>query len=57
MSEFEKYGVLEDPDAVSKTAEDKTTPKRCPACGSELVAAETVNVLICPQCGTKPFEQ
>lgn len=56
MSDFEKYGVLENPETVDKTAEEKT-PRRCPDCNSVLVPSEQVNVLICPQCGTKPFER
>ena len=56
MKDFEKYGVLEDPNTVGKTAEDKK-PQRCPECDSALVPSETVNVLVCPKCGTRPFER
>lgn len=56
MSEFEKYGVLENPDAV-KTADDEKTKRFCPDCGAELVPSDKVNVLKCPKCGTKPFER
>lgn len=53
---MEKYGVLEDP-AVTKTAEEKREPKRCPECDSELIPTDQVNVYKCPKCGTKPFER
>lgn len=56
MSEFEKYGVLEDPEKV-KTAQEDPTKRICPECGAELVPGDKVNVYICPRCGTKPFEQ
>jgi predicted RNA-binding Zn-ribbon protein involved in translation (DUF1610 family) len=52
---MEKFGVEEDPEIPSKTASDGTR-KCCPTCGSDLQPQELTNVLLCPKCGTKPFE-
>lgn len=49
---MEKYGVTEQ---TEKTAEPQDTGK-CPDCGATLVDAEQTGVLLCPQCGSKPFE-
>ena len=48
--EMEKYGVDEE---NQKTAEEKK-PKRCPKCDAEI--EQHGSVLICPNCGTEPFE-
>lgn len=50
---MEKYGVEELEEAV-KTAQSKD---RCPVCGTKLELLDNVNVLKCPKCGTKPFEE
>jgi len=50
---MEKYGVVENTE--EKVAEAKETGK-CPNCKTPLQAQEETGVAICPQCGTKPFE-
>jgi len=50
---MEKYGVDES-DADTKTAQER--PTTCPTCNAPLKAVEETNVLVCPTCGTKPFE-
>jgi ribosomal protein L37AE/L43A len=52
-TETEKYGV-EEADEDSKTAAEET--KRCPHCDGELRPREVTGVLLCVNCGTKPFE-
>ena len=52
---MEKFGVEEDEPAPDKTAEEK--PKVCPSCGSPLRPISETGVLICPKCGSKPFEK
>ena len=51
---MEKFGVEQDEPAV-KTAETKNAGA-CPVCRSRLQPRELSNVLVCPKCGTKPFE-
>ena len=48
-----KYAVDEDGSGV-KTADAQGG--HCPECGAKLEPAEKNNVLKCPRCGTKPFE-
>jgi ribosomal protein S27AE len=48
---MEKYGVTE-PERTEKIA---TPTNACPICGSKL--EKHGELLKCPQCGTKPFEQ
>jgi len=48
-----KYGVDEDGSGV-KTADAQKG--HCPDCGRKLENADKTNVLKCPVCGTKPFE-
>jgi NADH pyrophosphatase NudC (nudix superfamily) len=50
---MDKYAVEEDGSGV-KTADAQEG--YCPNCGTKLEPAETTNVLKCPKCGTKPFE-
>ena len=52
---MDKYGVDEEEPSPNKTTEDK--PKQCPACKSPLRPIEDTGVLICPKCGSKPFEK
>lgn len=50
---MEKYGVEED-----KLEEKKASVEnRCPDCGSILRDVNETGVLVCPKCGTKPFEE
>jgi DNA-directed RNA polymerase subunit RPC12/RpoP len=49
---MEKYGVEEAEE--SKKANEGVT---CPECGEALRDSEQTGVLICPRCGTKPFEK
>lgn len=51
---MDKYAVEEDAEA-GKTAAAKA-PGACPICGAKLLNPETTNVLVCPKCGTRPFE-
>lgn len=51
---MDKYAVELDPEAV-KTADAKA-PGTCPVCGAKVLSPETTNVLVCPKCGTIPFE-
>jgi len=51
---MEKYGVEEDQEKT-KTASETVT---CPDCGCALKDSQTTGgLLICEQCGTKPFEE
>lgn len=49
---MEKYGV-EEKDPADKTAHDKDV---CPKCGEILRAQLDTGVLLCPNCGSAPFE-
>jgi len=49
---LEKYGVVEETDTKVATA-DKPT---CPKCGTALRPVEETGVLLCPKCGSQPFE-
>lgn len=48
---MDKLGVDIDKDKTKTASQTKT----CPGCGAELQAG--VNVPLCPNCGTKPFEK
>jgi ribosomal protein L37AE/L43A len=50
---MEKYGVTEQTEKTAEAVESK----KCPVCGSELVDVEQTGVYLCPQCGSKPFEE
>lgn len=50
---MEKYAVEED-EVDTKTAADKA---RCPACDSPLRPVDETGVLLCPKCGSAPFEK
>lgn len=52
---MEKYGVYEEEDK-SKTAAEKGKKPRCPACDKYLRPQAVTGVLMCPQCGSLPFE-
>ena len=51
---MEKYGVEEEDLPADKTAEDKTL---CPVCKTPLRPVSETGVLLCPKCGSKPFEK
>lgn len=53
--EFEKYGV-DEVNGGAKTAKEGEI-RHCPNCGKRLVPTEKINVLMCPLCGTRPFEE
>ena len=49
---MEKYGVEEElPEEKTGKAESR---RLCPDCGA---VAKNEGVLVCPKCGTKPFEK
>ena len=50
---MEKYGVEEAPEDVKTAA---AGAKKCPTCGEALRSIEVTGVLLCPKCGSKPFE-
>ncbi len=50
----EKYGVEEEVDSSKTAAEGKNT---CPRCSAELRPQAVTGVLLCPKCGSKPFER
>ncbi len=52
---MEKYGV-EEQASHDKKAQDGER-QRCPECDSPLLNPETTGVLVCPTCGTQPFEE
>lgn len=52
---MDKFGVEEEETAPDKTAAEQ--PKQCPACDAPLRPIEETGVLICPNCGSKPFEK
>lgn len=56
-SEMEKYGVEEGSDAKTASRDLDDTARICPTCGSKLESTDKTNVLKCPHCGTRPFEQ
>lgn len=49
---MEKYGVDTEAD-LDKTAQENTT---CPDCGAVLPSQTETGVLLCPNCGSEPFE-
>ena len=49
---MEKYGVAEEQQDEKK---EKQAAAGCPKCGSPV--ARHGNTLVCPNCGTEPFEQ
>jgi predicted RNA-binding Zn-ribbon protein involved in translation (DUF1610 family) len=51
---MEKYGV--DEGEQQKTGEESKAPQ-CPDCGAALRDTDQTGVLVCPTCGTKPFEK
>ena len=51
---MEKFGV--DEPVEEKIAAAKETGK-CPQCNTVLRDQEETGVVICPNCGTKPFEK
>ncbi len=53
-AKMEKYAVVEDNEEAIAIALNTNC---CPACGVTLVHENHSNVLICPKCGTKPFER
>jgi predicted RNA-binding Zn-ribbon protein involved in translation (DUF1610 family) len=55
---MEKYAVISD-DVLSgqKEAGEAIQKKKCPDCASALRPTEETGVLLCPACGSKPFEK
>lgn len=51
---MEKYGV-EETETQPKTADDETS--KCPKCDAKLRNQDETGVLVCPVCGTAPFEE
>jgi len=49
---MEKYGVTEQPEKIAELQEVET----CPTCGATLIDINQTGVLLCPQCGSEPFE-
>jgi ribosomal protein L37AE/L43A len=52
---MDKYGVSEDLEQT-KEAQHEDHPK-CPECKAELCDSNNTGVLLCPNCGSRPFEQ
>lgn len=52
---MEKYGVTEDV-ALEKEAKQGDKP-RCPKCNVLLRDSSDTGVLLCPNCGSRPFER
>lgn len=52
---MDKFGVEEEDPPPNKTAAD--APKECPACHTPLRPISETGVLLCPKCGSKPFEK
>ena len=50
-----KYGVDEGPGVVVKLGQESCLIEHCPTCGAVCVRHGTV--LLCPTCGSKPFEE
>lgn len=51
---MEKYGVEEEIVPGKTASED---PPCCPDCGTKLEDKLLTGILICPKCGSKPFEK
>ena len=49
----EKYGVVEEFVKAGESGKENT----CPICGLKLQDRDETGILICPVCGTKPFEE
>ena len=52
---MEKYGVTEDAE-LEKEAKQGDKP-RCPQCKTLLRDDSKTGVLLCPNCGSRPFEK
>lgn len=52
---MEKYGVSED-STLEKEAKQGDQP-RCPTCDAVLRDEAKTGVLLCPNCGSRPFER
>ena len=50
---MEKYGVVEEFVKAGEAGKENT----CPICGGPLQDRDETGILICPVCGTKPFEE
>ena len=52
---MEKYGVAEE---IEQTKEaQQTDNSKCPACKAILRDNNNTGVLLCPTCGSRPFEK
>jgi len=52
---MEKYGVSEEAE-LEKEAKQGDKP-RCPTCNTPLRDSSNTGVLLCPNCGSRPFER
>ena len=50
---MEKFAV-EEVEPPKTASSDQ--PAKCPACGSTLLPQADTGILLCPKCGSKPFE-
>jgi len=51
---MDKYGVDEQ---VSEEKRAGLKTNRCPECNELLLDTDETGVLVCPKCGTRPFEE
>lgn len=51
---MEKYGV--DENVTPKKEAEHRKERKCPECDATLRDTQTTGVLLCPNCGTRPFE-
>lgn len=52
---MEKYAV-EEVVELPKTAAEQPSKPLCPACGGVLRPRDMTGILLCPDCGSRPFE-
>ncbi len=51
---MEKFGTEEVDEPADKQATDR---EKCPQCGKQLRPRSITGIRVCPDCGTKPFEE
>lgn len=54
---MEKYAVEENVIAEEEKAAGDTEKACCPVCSTPLRNTNETGVLLCPKCGSKPFEE